>query len=207
VPRSARRRGVLVGAARVGEALPVEPRSDQALVEALGLGEGGALTELYARHGAVVYRMALRAAGNAEDAADVTQEAFLHVLQRAGELHLTGRATSYLYPVVTRLARRARERAGRHVDDGEAFLAAALALVDPGASDGRAEADRAELARALAFLPATQREALLLRYADGLSVEEAAAALGCPEGTVRSRVHHALHALRSAPGLGERLER
>jgi RNA polymerase sigma-70 factor (ECF subfamily) len=183
----------------------VDPRSDQALVEALGAGEGDALAELYARHGAVVYRMALRAAGNAEDAADATQEAFLHVLQRAGWLRLTGRLTTYLYPVVTRLARRARERAGRRIDDGEAFLAAALTLVDPGASDERAGADRAELARALALLPAAQREAVLLRYADGLTVEDAAAALGCPEGTVRSRVHHALQGLRGVPGLARRL--
>lgn len=184
---------------------PVDPRTDQALVEALGAGEGGALNELYTRHGPVVYRMALRASGNAEDAADATQEAFLHVLQRAGELRLTGLLTSYLYPVVTRLARRARERVGRRVDDGETFLAAALALVDPGVGDEPAYADRAELAHALALLPAAQREALLLRYADGLSVQDAADALGCPEGTVRSRVHHGLRGLRSVPGLAERL--
>jgi RNA polymerase sigma-70 factor (ECF subfamily) len=165
----------------------VDPRGDQALVEALGAGDGGALTELYERHGAVVYRMALR------------------VLGRAGRLRLTGQLSSYLYPVVTRLARRARERAGRRVDDGEVFLSAALALVAPGARHEGEGADRAELARALALLPAAQREALLLRYADGLSVEEAATALGCPEGTVRSRVHHALRSLRAVPGLAERL--
>lgn len=204
-PRSAPPRGSLAEWAPVGEALAVDPRTDRALVQALGKGEAAALTELYARHGAAVYRMALRAAGNAEDAADATQEAFLHVLQRAGTLSLVGRLSSYLYPVATRLARRARERSGRRIDAGEAFLAAALAHADPEASDARAGVDRAELARALALLPAPQREALLLRYADGLSVEDTAEALECPEGTVRSRLHHALRALRLVPGLAERL--
>lgn len=180
-----------------------DPRNDQALLEALGAGEAAALDQLYVRHGAVVYRMALRAAGHADDAADATQAAFLHVLERAPRLRLTGRLSTYLYPVVTRLARRARERAGRCASDEAALRAAVESLAaspaEPEAREDRPDA-RAALADRLVGLPDAQREALLLRYADGLSVREAADALGCPEGTVRSRVHHGLRALRGSEG-------
>jgi RNA polymerase sigma factor (sigma-70 family) len=46
-------------------------------------------------------------------------------------------------------------------------------------------------------LPQRQREALLLRYFEGLSLEEAAAAMGCAVGTVKATVHQALRALRT----------
>ena len=175
----------------------VDALSDQALLDAVGAGETRAFEVLYERHGTVVYRIALRAAGQAQDAADATQEAFVHVLERAGELRLTGRLSTYLYPVVVRLARRARERAGRATAGSDAL---AEALEGLAAGDTAPQADaRAALAPALARLPEAQREALLLRHADGFTVQEAAAALDCPEGTVRSRVHLALEALRSDP--------
>ncbi|MEM8714128.1 MAG: sigma-70 family RNA polymerase sigma factor, partial [Planctomycetota bacterium] len=162
---------------------------------ALCQGDADALTELYDRHGPVVYRMALRTAGQAQDAADATQEAFLHLLDVACSLRLSGKLSSYLYPVVTRLARRARERAGRHTSDAEAFKAAAHL-----AEEGRARSStREELAEALGSVSDTQREILLLRFADGLTVSEAAVSLNIPEATVRSRTHAAVAALRAHP--------
>jgi len=50
---------------------------------------------------------------------------------------------------------------------------------------------------ALSRLPASMREALLLRYAEGLAYDEMAAVLGTGESTLRSRVHHGLRLLRS----------
>jgi len=58
------------------------------------------------------------------------------------------------------------------------------------------DSDRAQLAGVVAALPATHREVLLLRFVDGLSLHEIAHALGIPLGTVKSRLHHALEALR-----------
>lgn len=173
----------------------MDARSDQELLDAACRGDARAFDVLYARHGAAIYRMALRAAGQAQDAADATQEAFLHVLDRAGTLRLTGRLTTYLHPVVTRLARRARERAGRSTSDADAF---SEALAELASGDDVSGDD--ELAPLIARLPDAQREALLLRHVDGFTVAEAAEVLGCPEGTVRSRVHHALEALREILG-------
>jgi RNA polymerase sigma-70 factor (ECF subfamily) len=58
---------------------------------------------------------------------------------------------------------------------------------------------RAGLAGVLAQLPEPQREVLLLRFVDGFSLEEIAGALHVPPGTVKSRLHHALAALRRDP--------
>ena len=68
---------------------------------------------------------------------------------------------------------------------------------------GREEQDRFALESqrrvrdALSRLPASMREALLLRYAEGLAYDEMAAVLGTGESTLRSRVHHGLRLLRS----------
>jgi len=56
---------------------------------------------------------------------------------------------------------------------------------------------REKLKESLANLPERQREAVLLRYFEDLSVEETAAAMGCATGTVKATVHQALRALRN----------
>lgn len=176
--------------------------SDQDLLDALAAGDPAAFDELYARSGQFVYRVALRACGSASDAADAAQEAFVHVFERAGRLRLTGRLTTYLYPVVTRLARRAREKAGRFQSDEDAFEGALAGLAaGRGLGDAPGHAARlAALESAVLSLPAPQREALVLRHLEGLSVAEAAAALRVPEGTVRSRTHGAIRTLQDTAG-------
>lgn len=183
-----------------------EPRdggreADQALLDALVRGEEGAFDALYAAAGPFVHRVALRTSGQASDAADVTQEAFLHLFEAAPRLRLTGRLTSYLYPVTVRLARRARERAGRFASDEDALRAAveSLSAAAPGSGDLEAEA---ALEASLRGLPPEQRETVLLRTVDELSVPETAAAMDVPEGTVKSRLHAGLTALRRALGGG-----
>ena len=58
-----------------------------------------------------------------------------------------------------------------------------------------------ELDKLLAVLPAHQREALTLRFVDGLSLDEIAQALDIPLGTVKSRLHLGIARLRSSPAL------
>jgi RNA polymerase sigma-70 factor (ECF subfamily) len=151
-------------------------------------GDVAAFEELYLGHRDWVYSLALRRSGRREDALDVVQETFAYLLRKLGEVELRGKLTTFLYPVVVHNAAAARRRSGRFAGDEEALLAAR-------ARDEAAPA-REDLAAAVARLPEGQREALLLRFADGLSLEEIAAALAIPLGTVKSRLHHALAALR-----------
>jgi len=100
---------------------------------------------------------------------------------------LTCRMTTFLYPVVRNLSLRAREKAAR-LSLPDSIPAAAQ---PPPADDG--------LTEVVQRLPEAQREVLLLRYADGFSLKEVAETLNIPLGTVKSRLHHALSALREDP--------
>ncbi len=79
------------------------------------------------------------------------------------------------------------------------------ALPEHAAPDATGRVDeRLRLRQALAELPAKQRAVLALRFLDGLSVEQTAAALRCPEGTVKAYTSRGLDALRTI--LDERTE-
>ena len=174
---------------------PHEP-TDAELVERIRGGDARAFEALYRRHRDWVVRTAYRFAGDEDDALDVLQETFAYLVRRRERLTLTARMTTFLYPVVRHFAwKRARKR--RHVPLERA--------PEPIATDDTpGTVERRELvARLLARLPEAQREVVVLRYLDGLRLEEIADALRVPLGTVKSRLHAALKALRE-PGGGEK---
>lgn len=167
-----------------------DPRTDAELVEALNEGEAAAFEVLYLRHRDWVYRVARRYAPPGVDAADLTQEVFLILLKKFPGFRLTSRLTTYLFPIARRAAL-ARARAG-DVEARLAFRSPSAEAAGPGA----VESDSA-LAEAMAGLAAGQREVLLMRAVDEMTLEEIALALGIPLGTVKSRLHLALTALRA----------
>ena len=165
------------------------PLDDAALFAALARGDEGAFEALYRRHRDTVFAQALRCTGSREDALDVLQEAFLYLLRNRQRLELRGRLTTLLYPVVRNLAANLRRKTERIDPEPPADL--------PAPAEGGER--REDLARAMAGLPEAQREVVLLRFVDGLSLEEAAAALEVPLGTVKARLHQALKSLREDP--------
>jgi RNA polymerase sigma factor (sigma-70 family) len=88
---------------------------------------------------------------------------------------------------------RERRRPWRREAPVEELPARAVAVVE--AATGRVD-DRLVLQEALARMPARRRAVLVLRYFEGLSVDETAAAMGCSSGTVKSQTARALAALR-----------
>lgn len=170
-----------------------DPRDDATLVAAVRTGEVAAFEELYRRHRDWVARLAGRIVGNEADALDVVQETFLYVLRKAPELVLQARFTTFLWPVVRNLA--LQRRRGRRRDRGEGGGGVAVpepAVDDPQPGDG-------DLVDALGGLSEALRAVVLLRYVDGLTLQEIAAALQVPLGTVKSRLHQALTDLRDDP--------
>ncbi|MBL0922745.1 MAG: sigma-70 family RNA polymerase sigma factor [Phycisphaerales bacterium] len=159
--------------------------SDEALVEAANRGDETAFVELYRRHKDWAFRVALRFTRDPEEAADAVQETFVYVLRKIPNLRLSARMRTWLYPVIRSTTVRMREKRLRLQFGDER---------DPPAPQ-REGAD-SELDAALASLSAEQREAVLLRYVDDLSMEEIAQVQGTPVGTVKSRLHHALGRLR-----------
>jgi RNA polymerase sigma-70 factor (ECF subfamily) len=168
------------------------------LVERAMAGDHDAFTEL-ARVSIdrlyVVARLILRDDGRAEDA---TQEALVAAWRRLAGLRDPDRFEAWLHRLLVnacyREARRGRRRGTMevHVD----LLAVPEA---PGATDAANDlADRDQLERGFRRLDIDQRTVLVMHYYLGFSLIDAAEILGVPPGTVRSRLHRAINAMRAA---------
>ncbi len=151
-----------------------------------------AFEALYYRYRDWVVNTAYRFTQDRDAALDVMQEVFIYLLSKFPGFVLAAKLTTFLYPVIKHTAMAARRKSARFAGSDE--ILAGLPAPDragPGDSD--------EIEHVLAGLPAQQREVLLLRFVDGLSIEEVALALDIPAGTVKSRIHHAIRTLRQDP--------
>lgn len=166
--------------------------SDQQLIAALNAGDAAAFDALYFRHRDWVVNLAHRFTGSEDLALDVMQETFLYFLKKFPGFRLTAQLKTFLYPAVKNLSIAARRKASR-VQSTEAEQQHLANLV----AGEVALCNSAELTAALANLTEEHREVLLLRFVDDLSLAEIGEAAGVPLGTVKSRLHHALQALRS----------
>ena len=167
------------------------PRTDHDLIDAVNRGDAGAFEALYWRHRDWVVNLAYRFTADHALALDVLQETFLYFLKKFPGLTLTCQLRSFLYPAVRNLALAARRKAERlQSEDGE------LPELEAPAPATTGDTVRGQLAAVVSALPETHREVLLLRFVDGLSLNEIAMALEIPLGTVKSRLHNALDALR-----------
>ena len=159
--------------------------------EAFGVLAGGAVDRLYA-----TARYILRDAELAEDA---TQEALVKAWRDLPALRDVERFDAWLY----RLLVNACNDVGRRRRRWRAEVS--VVSTEPSELDRATElADRDELERGLRRLTDAQRSLLVLRFYRGLSPVEMADALDIPVGTVKSRLHYAIDALRAALAADER---
>lgn len=175
-----------------------DDRSDADLVAAANQGDGDALGGLYMRYRDWAVSLAFRFTGDREAALDVMQESFAYFFTKFPGFRLRARVTTFLYPVIKNNALAARRKKRPESAEFEVFEAVEGA---PSGSSVAREVPRAALVAAISRLPDGQREVLLMRVVDEMSVEEIALALGIPEGTVKSRMHHAVEAMRGDEAL------
>jgi RNA polymerase sigma-70 factor (ECF subfamily) len=149
-----------------------------------------------------IRRAALVLTGNPWDADDLAQETFL--VMSAQRNQFAGRSSlyTYLYGILLNLERRDRRKRGLRQ---RVWLGLArLTGLETQATHPDESLELAEWRRGLwsqvARLPDGQRQALVLRFSEGLKYEEIAEALGCPVGTVKSRIFNGLAALRALLG-------
>jgi RNA polymerase sigma-70 factor (ECF subfamily) len=159
-------------------------------------GDRDAFAALYRRHGATVYRFARLMTGCDSMAEDVVQDAFLSLMRDAGRYD-PARASlpTYLYGVARHQTRRRLVRDRRFVDLSHACEDSG----DHGAADPAGHLAKAEsvrlLRQAILGLPSRYREVIVLCDLQDVSYADAAAALKCALGTVRSRLHRGRHLL------------
>jgi RNA polymerase sigma-70 factor, ECF subfamily len=162
--------------------------SDRILLEQAGAGCEESFTAIYHRHQARLYRFAYAMTGSAALAEEATQEVFLALARRAHRFDAgRGELSSYLLGMARRQVYRLlrRERAAVAAAAAEPFEGAV-------ALDRLIQRENAEYVRAAVLaLPAKYREVVTVCELEGLDYEAAAAALACPVGTVRSRLHRA----------------
>lgn len=160
-------------------------------------GDERALGELTARHHPVVYRVALGILGDADLAADATQDAFLKAFRGLARFRGQAAFRTWLLTIATNEARGAiRRRNGRretHLDD-----APPLAASEPDPAHMAAQKDQVERVRALLDrLPEKQRLAVQLRVEEGLAFREVGRIIGSSEGAARVNYHHGIRRLRA----------
>ena len=198
----------------------LEPIPDEVLVRQLIDGSEAALAVLYDRHSATVYAAAVRVGRDPGMAADVVQETFLALWDRA-ELFdpALGSLRAWLHTIARNRAVDRLRSSRRHdraasfssfggategEDDGsltEWLVASGSPVAMAGAEPSpeaaiRDRETRRSLAAALATLEPNERQVIELAYAAGLSQSEVAEQLGWPLGTVKTRTRRALRRLR-----------
>ena len=167
-----------------------DPRTDQELITALNAGDTSSFDLLYYRYRDWCLRLAYRFTRDRDDALDVLQETFAYLSRKFPGFVLTASMTTFLYPVVKNSAIAIRRKRRRLVTGSDESIEV------PVIQSTEAEDPRHALAQVLARIPEPSREVLLMRFVDGLKLHEIASALGVPVGTVKSRLHNALEALR-----------
>ena len=152
-----------------------------------------------AQYFARIHRAALVLTGNPWDADDLAQETFLVLAAQVDRFRGQSGVYTWLYGILLNLDRRERRRYGMRrrklkvLWDNEP----AEAQTSPAAETAIEVSEwKRSLWSFVAKLPDGQRQALVLRFSEGLRYDEIAQVLECPLGTVKSRIFHGLLALR-----------
>ncbi len=148
------------------------------------------LESLYRTAGPALQAYLSRHVGRRGDAEDLLQECFVIAARQSDSISVADSPRAWLFGIARNLVREHHRRQARTTT---ATLVAEPAAMSPPSGDERVDAMRAAIDR----LPEAQREVLELRVSQDLSYVEIAAALAIPVGTVRSRLHHAVAALRN----------
>jgi RNA polymerase sigma-70 factor (ECF subfamily) len=187
-------------------------RSDGDLLRLLSGGDEKAFIEFYRKHQGLVYRFALQMSGKTEIAEEVTQDVFVVVMNSSARYDSErGSVAAFLYGIARNFVLRALERERPYLtilDDPAGDYAGRLTAevaADHDIFGDLAQNERIEtLRKAVLALPPAYREVVVLCDLHERDYAEAASALGCAIGTVRSRLHRARALLAEKMRAGER---
>jgi RNA polymerase sigma factor (sigma-70 family) len=175
------------------------PADDSALVARAQRGDAAAYEEIVDRYGQIAFRTAYVITGSAADAEDATQDGFMKAYRALGRFRAGAELRPWLLRIVANEARnRLRSFGRRH--RLELRLSEGFRLGDAAPSPEAvavASDERRRLLESINSLGQEDRLVIASRFFLQLNVEETSAALGIPEGTVKSRLSRALSRLRA----------
>ncbi len=185
--------------------------TDEMLMVRYQRGDRDAFAEIVHRYKGPIYNFVYRQVKNPQTAEDVTQDAFLRVVQNAGEFKHEARFSTWLYTIARNLCvdhlRKAKHRRHPSLDQpsgkdserrslGESTADSHHSASVERTASGNQVRDR--IVAAVGALPDDQREVFLLREVGNLPFKEIAEVVGVGENTVKSRMRYALERLKQA---------
>ncbi len=177
-----------------------DKQTDAQLIGAAANGDERAFQKLVLRHKNWSYGFVLKTVRDPEAAWDITQEAFVRVYKNLANFRMESSFNTWFHRILYNLCIDHWRRTGRRIqleyNDGIAVVGRGLGvaggydITSPERNTRRQEVVSL-LEEALEMLSLEHRTAIILREVEGLSYEEIAGVIGCPKGTVMSRLHHA----------------
>ena len=176
--------------------MPIEiDDRDDVLLRRSAKGDQQAFATVYRRYQAPLYRFAVRMSGNSWAAEEIVQEVFMTVIREPEKFDPSrGTLGAFLYGVARNRIMKHLERRPRDLPlaekSADGFLLDTLVSKEMTPVEWAELHERRAQVRAAVFeLPVEFREAIVLCELEEMSYEEAASTLGCPVGTIRSRLH------------------
>jgi RNA polymerase sigma-70 factor, ECF subfamily len=173
------------------------PEDDQReLIERAKAGEASAFERLAGQHAAALWRCALALGKDSHWAEDLVQETLVEAWRSLARFDGRCRFSTWLYGILRhRFLKGRRRQSAMRLSASDALGQTQCPARSPDHSAEVSE-DAERVRQAVTSLPEEHRLVVELRFFAGATLEEIAAALGCPLGTVKSRLHHALEKLR-----------
>jgi RNA polymerase sigma factor (sigma-70 family) len=171
----------------------VQQQTDRQLLDDFALRRNeSAFAALVVRHGPMVLRVCRRVLGHEQDAEDAFQATFLVLARNTAAIHKRDALAAWLHGVAYRTARSVRRGTARR----RTHEARLRAMRPPAAASPTWDDVQAVLDEEIQRLPPLYREAFVRCVLEGQGGPDVAAELGCPAGTVKSRVNRARRLLQ-----------
>jgi len=168
-------------------------KPDELLMEELQAGNVKAFDLIIYRYEKSIVNYIYRLMGNFHQAEEISQEAFYRVYKYSLKFDTKRRFSTWLYKIVNNLCiDEMRKKKSETIDMEELNLPSADRTEEIVVTMELQE----NVKEAILSLPDGQRSVLILKHYQGLSYQEIGEILGCPTGTVKSRMHYALTELK-----------
>lgn len=172
-------------------------QAEQTLIKKAQAGNTAAFAGLVSMHGALVYNLALRTLGDAQEAEDVAQETFVRAWQALPRFRADSRLSTWLYRIATNLCYNRLPQLKRELEALDPDMEVNILDERQRVEDVLLTAELIEQVNtAVNQLPESYRLLISLRHMQGLSYAEIAVVANLPLGSVKTGIYRARQQLR-----------